>query len=356
MMTSQVAESAASPNPQDPFVSIVIPVRNERRFITGLLESVFAQDYPVERLEVIVADGMSTDGTGDILAHLQRQHGRLIVVENPAAIVPTALNLAIARAAGDVIIRVDGHALLAPDFVRRNVELLSEHPEAWSVGGPIQHTATTTFGKAVVIGMSHPLGIGNALHRYPGYEGYAEGAQFPALRREVFDRIGFFDERLVRNQDDEFNFRIRQAGGRIYVSPRVRYSYFVRERAHQLFRQYFQYGFWRIPVIEKHRRPTTLRQLAPTLFHASCVVLALLGAWWRQPLLATALPAAYATALLLVGAATARKHTLSVAVRVPLAIAAMHAGYAWGLGYGLWARLFHANAWSTQGKMATLSR
>src|SRR5262245_22194158 len=241
-----------------PLVSVVIPVRNEGNFVADLVRSVLSQDYPPDRMEVIVADGQSTDGTRERLSELQAREPRLIVLDNPGRIVSTGLNLAVARARGDVIVRIDGHALIAPDFLRQNVQLLADHPEAWSVGGPIRHAASTTFGRAVAAAMAHPLGVGNALHRYPDYEGFVEGAQFPAFRRWVFDRVGMFDERLVRNQDDEFNFRIRQAGGRIYVSPKVRYSYFVRERVSQLFRQYFQYGFWRIPVIEKHRRPTTI--------------------------------------------------------------------------------------------------
>jgi succinoglycan biosynthesis protein ExoA len=339
-----------------PIVSVVIPIRNEAGFIADLIGAILKQDYRPDRLEVIVAEGQSTDGTREILASLQSEHPQLIVVENPGRIVSTGLNLAVARSRGEVIVRIDGHALIAPDFIRENVALLAAHPEAWIVGGPIHHVATTTLGKAVAVAMSHPFGVGNARHRYPDFEGYVESAQFPAIRRWAFDRVGMFDEQLVRNQDDEFNYRIGRAGGKIYVSPRVKYSYFVRERLAQLFKQYFQYGFWRIPVIEKHGRPTTLRQMAPTLFYAACVVLALAGLWWREPLIAVGLPVLYAIALLLAGVHSVRRNDRRVSSCVPVAIATVHAGYALGLGYGLWARVFRAGAWDAQGKMAAISR
>src|SRR5262249_40396084 len=163
-----------------PFVSVIVPVRNEAEFIGDLMNAVLAQDYPSDRFEVIVADGMSSDGTRDILLTLASQHReRLTVLDNRRRIVPAGLNLALQRARGDVIVRIDGHTLVARDFLRQNVALLAEHPEAWSVGGPIRNAARTTFGKAAGIAMSHPLGVGNALHRFPDYEGYAEGTAFP---------------------------------------------------------------------------------------------------------------------------------------------------------------------------------
>jgi GT2 family glycosyltransferase len=351
-----VPPTAANSPADHPFVSVLMPVRNEATFIEEMVSALLAQEYPAERVEVIVADGMSTDGTRDLLCALQRGHSRLIVIDNPDRIVSTGLNAALAVARGEIVIRIDGHALPAPDFIRENVAVLQEHPEAWIVGGPIRNSAATNFGKAVAIAMSHPLGVGNAFHRYPDYEGYSDSTAFPAFRRWVFDRIGTFDERLVRNQDDEFNYRVTQAGGKIYISPRVRYSYFVRERMGQLFRQYFQYGFWRIPVMQKHRRPTTVRQLAPTLFYVVCVVLALGGLWWKQPAVAVGAPLSYLVALLATGGASVPKHGMRVAARVPSAIATMHAGYAWGIGYGLWARLFRPTAWDIKGQMAAISR
>jgi len=345
------------PAPQAfPLVSVVVPLRNEASFIQELVSSIFAQDYPSDRLEVIVADGMSTDGTRELLQSMQAADDRLVLLDNPGRIVSTGLNAAVQRARGEVIIRVDGHALVAPDFIRQNVRLLEERPDAWSVGGPIRHAATTTFGKAIAVAMSHPLGVGNALHRYPDYEGYVEGAQFPAFRRWVFDRIGTFDERLVRNQDDEFNYRIHLAGGRVYVSPLVRYTYFVRSTVSQLFRQYFQYGYWRIPVIEKHRRPTTWRQIAPTLFLAACVALALTGIVLRRPLVATAVPIAYGIALATCAVSVLRRERPAVAVRVPLAIATMHVAYGLGVAYGLWSRILRGSATDTAEHMTALSR
>jgi glycosyltransferase involved in cell wall biosynthesis len=339
-----------------PLVTIIMPIRNEAAFIGRLLRAVFDQDYPAERMDVIVADGMSTDGTREIVRSLQQEHANLRLIDNPQRIVSTALNTGLAHARGDVILRIDGHCDLARDFVGQNIALLEEHPEAWCVGGPIVHTAKTRFGRAVAAAMSHPLGVGNATHRFAHYEGYGEGAVFPAIRRWVFDKVGEFDEQLVRNQDDEFNYRVNQAGGKIYISPRVHSLYFVRERVGQLYRQYYQYAFWRIPVMRKHRRPTTARQLAPVLFYGMVIALALLGLALRQPLVALALPIAYLAALLAGGLSLAPKESLPVACLIPIAFATMHAGYAAGMLYGLWAAAFQPGAWSYQSPMASLSR
>lgn len=339
-----------------PKVSLVMPVRNERGFIGKCVEQVLRQDYPPDRLEVIVADGMSDDGTRDILNQMAEREARLRVIDNPGRIVSTGLNAAIVAAAGEIILRLDGHAEIAPDFVRQNVLLLEEHPEAWSVGGPIHHVGRTAFGKAVAVAMSHKLGVGNARHRYPNYEGYVEGAQFPAIRRWVFDRVGNFDEMQVRNQDDEFNFRMTQAGAKIFISPRVKYAYFVRDSIPKLARQYFQYSFWRLPMLRKHRRPTTLRQLAPTFLFATMFLLGVvgivLGKWW----IAAVLPAIYLGSLLLAGLLLVPRLGPSVALRVPMAILVMHASYAWGWFVGLAAAVFRPQAWNPEGTMAKLSR
>jgi len=339
-----------------PMVTVIMPVRNEQKAIRQSLSSVLAQDYPANRLEVLVADGMSDDGTRAIVGEIARRDPRVRLIDNQARIMAAGFNIALTSARGEIIVLLGGHSEVAVDFVRESVALLRERPEAWCVGGPISHVAHSRFGKAVAVGMSHRLGVGNASHHFANYEGYAEGAPFPILWRWVFERVGTLDERLVRNQDDEFYYRIRQAGGKVYISPRVRYTYFVRERMRQLFRQYFQYGFWRIPVMKKHQRPTTVRQVIPSLFYLACICLLLIGVWFRQPLIAIALPALYGAALGAVGLSVLPRVGLQVACRVPLAIATLHAGYALGLIYGVWASFFQPRAWDSSSQMATISR
>ena len=262
-----------------PFISVVMIVRNKGPFIARSLEQVLAQDYPRDRMEIIVADGMSDDNTRTVLAEYRAKYPFIQVVDNPKRIVASGLNVAIKHSRGELIMRIDGHGEVATDFASQVVRLMDEHPEAWSGGGPIVHAGTNRFGEAVAVAMSHPLGVGLATHRFPNYEGYVEGAHFPTFRKWIFDRIGNFDEDLVRTEDDEFNYRIAQAGGKIYVSPRVRYVYYVRDRLGKLFRQYVQYSFWRIPVVRKHKKPTTLRQVVPPLFFLTMFVLLAVGVW-----------------------------------------------------------------------------
>jgi len=339
-----------------PMVTLIMPVRNEQKAIRQSLDSVLAQNYPADRLEVLMADGMSDDGTRAIVEEIARRDPRVRLVDNQARIMAAGFNTALTSARGEIIVLLGGHSEIAVDFVRESVALLREHPEAWCVGGPISHDAHSPFGKAVAVAMSHRLGVGNASHHFASYEGYAEGAPFPALWRWVFQRVGMLDERLVRNQDDEFYYRIRQAGGKVYISPRIRYTYFVRERMGQLFRQYFQYGFWRIPVMKKHQRPTTIRQVIPSLFYLTCICLLIVGLWFKQPIIALALPALYAAALVAVGLSVLPKVGFQIAYRVPLAIGTLHAGYALGLMYGIWASFFQPRAWDTSGQMAAISR
>jgi glycosyltransferase involved in cell wall biosynthesis len=314
----------------------VILCRNERDYIEACLRSILAQEPPPGGFEVVVADGMSTDGTREILHKLCSEDPRLRIVDNPLLITPCAMNVGISQAKGRYIAIMGAHTEYARDYVCSCVELLEEHPEACCSGGPIVSRGKGVFGRAVAAAMSHPAGIGNAKHRFPNYEGYAEGACFPMFRREVFDAIGLYDEQLVRNQDDDFNFRIARNGGKVYISPRARCVYYVRESPLQLFRQYFQYGFWRVAVLRKHRIPASIRQIVPVSFFGLMFLLLAVGIYlegsWR--LAAAALPIAYVAMQVVAGFTAAIKQGLLVGFMFPVASATMQFAYAVGFTWG----------------------
>jgi len=329
--------SAESEKSMSPTISIVVPCRNEKGHIETCLESILRQQLPAGDIEVIVADGMSEDGTREILMRMAEQDSRLHMVDNPSGTTPSGFNVGIKAARGQYIGILGAHTQYASDYVRTCVKLLEEHLEVCCTGGPIISQGRSSFGRAVAAVMSHPVGVGNARHRFPDYEGHAEGACFPMFRREVFEKVGLYDENLIRNQDDEFNYRLTRAGEKVFISPRARSTYFVRESPSQLFRQYFQYGFWRVAVLRKHRLPASLRQIVPPLFMSFMLVLAILGlslpGWWR--LAAGALPLVYAATLLIVGAKQCAKSGWRVAVLFPVAASIMHAAYAVGFVWGL---------------------
>ena len=318
-------------------ISVIIPSFNERYHIEASVGSLLRQERPPGGLEIIVVDGFSSDGTRDILMTLSAAHPEVRLVDNMQRITPCGMNAGIRVARGRYMAILGAHTEYARDYLRTCVELLDEHPEASCVGGPIVSKGISPFGKAVAAAMSHPVGIGNAKHRHPTYEGYAEGACYPVFRKEVFEKIGLYDEQLLRNQDDELNYRLAQQGEKVYLTPRARCTYFVRETPSELFRQYFQYGYWRVAVLRKHRLPASIRQVVPPLFMSFMLAVAILGlllpGWWR--LTAGVLPLLYGATLLGVGAGNVGKAGWRVALLFPVAAAIIHAGYAAGFAAGL---------------------
>lgn len=276
-----------------PIVSVVMPVRNEAGFIARSLGCVLAQDYPSDRMEVIVADGMSDDGTRELVHAAARRDRRVRLVDNKGRIAPTALNAALAGARGTIIVRVDGHTEIASDYVRQCV-LELERTGADNVGGRMEAEGSGAVRRAIAAATSSPFGVGGARFHYSKAEEWVDTVYLGAWRRATFDNLGLFDEELVRNQDDEFNYRLRAAGGRILLSPRIHSRYYGRSSLSSLARQYFQYGFWKVRVLQKHPLQMRLRQFVPPLF-----VLALIA----TSALVLAFPAAPATRLLVLGLA-----------------------------------------------------
>jgi glycosyltransferase involved in cell wall biosynthesis len=265
-----------------PFVSVIVPCRNEEAHIGACLDSIVANDYPADRLEILVAEGGSSDRTRELIAGYAAENSSIRLLNNPGGTTPTALNLAITAASGEIIIRMDAHVWYPRNYIRTLVAGLLE-TGADNVGGvietvPADHTATA---KAIAIGLSHSFGVGNSYFR-TGTDRRREvdTVPFGCFRREVFERIGLFDEELVRNQDDELNFRLLSRGGRILLLPEVRCRYTARRSLAQLARMYYQYGYFKPLVARKVGRIMTLRQLMPALLLSTLVVLATLSLWF----------------------------------------------------------------------------
>ena len=261
-----------------PFVSVIIPMRNEEAWISRCLGSVLAQDYPPELMEVLVADGLSTDESLPMLRELAARDPRLHIIVNPGLIVPTGLNLAIAASRGEIIARIDAHTVLDRDYLRRGVEVLLR-TDASNVGGPMVCRGGSPVAEAIASAMESRIGIGAAFH-FAKEETECDTVYMGMWPRQVFEEVGLFDEEMVRNQDDELSYRIRKAGGLVVLTPTMRSLYQNRESWMALIRQFFQYGVWKVRVLQKHPRQMSIRHFVPPLFQAGVVFLTLVGLVW----------------------------------------------------------------------------
>ena len=248
-------------------VSVVVPCRNEIRYVRAFLDSVFCQELGQIEMEVLIADGMSDDGTRQILAEFEKRFAKLRILDNPEKIVSTACNRAIREARGEIIIRMDVHTLYAPNYVRSCVEVLNE-TGAGSVGGPALTRAEGYLAQAIAIAFHTPFASGGAKYRDPRYEGPVTSVLYGCFRRATLDRVGLYDEDLVCGQDVELNLRIASSSEAIWQSPKIVSWYTPRTTFSRLFRQYFQYGFWKIGILRKYRRIVAWRSLVP----ASCLL------------------------------------------------------------------------------------
>ncbi len=328
--------------PTRPFVSVIMPCRNEERHLGRCLESILASDYPSDRMELLVVDGMSSDRTRDIVAEYARHHPVIRLLDNPRHIAPCGLNIGIRESRGEVIVRMDAHVIYLPSYLPILVHALLERG-ADNVGGVLETLpgADTPVARAIAIGLSHRLGVGNSYFRVGAPEPrWVDTVAFGCFRREAFERAGLFDEELVRNQDDEFNFRLIRRGGRVLLMPNAKAHYVARTSLRQLWRMYFQYGYFKPLVARKVGRVMTLRQLVPSLFLSTLAACGLAAVWWRPAALAGAgIAAAYAAAVLAASAAAAPRHGPRVAAALALVFPVLHVAYGVGFLRGLWDHL-----------------
>lgn len=258
-----------------------MPIRNEAGYIERSLGSVLAQDYPADRIQILVVDGMSDDDTRAIVQEMMMDEvetferanvqtsSNVMLLDNPQRIVPTAMNIGLAQASGDVIIRIDGHCEIPSDYISTCVRKLCE-TGVECVGGPIETVSEGMMAESIAVAMSSPFGVGGSTFRTgASADRLVDTLAFGAYTREAIERTGPFDEELVRNQDDEYNYRLRKLGGRILLTNELSSRYYSRGSLPKLWRQYYQYGYYKVRVLQKHPRQMQPRQFAPPAFAAT---------------------------------------------------------------------------------------
>lgn len=319
-------------------VSVIVPCRNEIRHVQAFLESLLAQDLGADiDCEFLIADGMSDDGTRQILREWQPRFKAIEILDNEKRFVSNGLNLALRRARGEIVIRMDVHAVYAPDYIRQCVAaILGGHAD--NVGGPALLQGVTYSERAICLAYQSKFGCGGARFHDAGYEGYVDTVTYGCWRRSTLERIGGFDEEFVRNQDDELNLRLVRQGGKIWQTPKIRSWYRPRSSVRALARQYAQYGYWKTRVIRKHQIPASWRHLVPGAF-----VLTLILTGISAPFVPTgahlfvAVLAAYGVASITASILACRTlHNVSLLPVMPLMFGAYHLPYGVGFLRGLY--------------------
>jgi succinoglycan biosynthesis protein ExoA len=321
-------------------ISLVVACRNESKHIRAFADSVLAQDLEGFDWELTIADGMSADGTLEFLSEFARGNSRVTIIENPSRIVATGLNAAIRAARGEIIIRMDAHTEYARDYVKKCVVTLEE-TGASNVGGPARTKADGLRSRAIQAAYHSRFSTGGARFHDVNYTGYVDTVPYGCWYKETLVQLGLFDEKFVRNQDDELNLRLTRSGGKIWQSPAIVSWYRPRTTFRALFRQYFQYGFWKVCVIQKHKIPASWRHLIPGGFVLLNLVLfaaMLLTAASGSRVLTQKTALGWALILMsyaagCVGAAcfSARRFGWQLLPTLPLAFAVFHFSY--GLGF-----------------------
>ncbi|MBN1304067.1 MAG: glycosyltransferase family 2 protein [Anaerolineales bacterium] len=321
-----------------PLVSVIIPSYNEQATIRLLLDAIYAQTFPRENLEVIIADGHSEDRTRDEIAAFLRDAPDLNVrvVDNDARNIPAAVNCGIRASHGDVIVRMDAHSRPYPDYIERCLQALKD-VRGQNVGGvwEIHPGSDSWVARSIAIAAAHKLGVGNAGYRVSADASEVDTVPFGAFHRSLVDEIGYFDESLLSNEDYEFNARIRKSGGRIWLDPEIRTIYYSRATLAELAQQYWRYGYWKWHMLRRYPDTLRLRQALPPLFIISLAGFSVLAIFHKLfGFLGLIELAVYLCSLILVGiVAAVKERKVYILSGLPLAIMTMH--LSWGSGF-LW--------------------
>ncbi|MGW2051116.1 glycosyltransferase family 2 protein [Streptomyces sp. NPDC001858] len=322
----------AKPDVQLPAVSVIMPVLNEERHLRGAVQAILAQEYPGE-MEVVIAIGPSRDRTEEIAAELvsetaSHKNKRVHTVPNPTGRTPAALNAAIKASRHPIVVRVDGHGMLSPNYIATAVRLLEE-TGAQNVGGIMHAEGENDWEHAVAAAMTSKIGVGNAAFHTGGQAGPAETVYLGVFRREALEQQGGYNEEFIRAQDWELNFRIREAGGLIWFSPELKVSYRPRPSVRALAKQYKDYGRWRHVVARYHEGSINLRYLAPPT--AVCLIAAGLVAGAVLTPLGFVIPGGYLAAIVAGSLPAGKGLPAKARLQIPVALATMH--MSWGFGF-----------------------
>lgn len=249
-------------------IAVVIPCRNEIKNIEECISAIYASEIPSDwEIRVYVIDGKSDDGTVELLQQLQQIHPSLQIVENEHKITPKAFNLGIHAGKGSDYIQIIGaRQIISSNYIHDAVTKLEENKSIWCIGGSVENVFQNYEGKVIANAMSTSLGMGLGNFRTINKSGFVDTVGTPMYPYRVFEKIGFFDEELIRNQDDDFNYRVTKAGGKIYFDADISLKYYVRGSYKNLWKQFYQYGYWKVYVNQKHQAVTTIRQLVPPIF------------------------------------------------------------------------------------------
>ncbi len=319
-------------------VSVVVPCLNEEATICQLLDSIYAQTYPRDEIEVVIADGLSTDRTRNKIIEFQARHPNLSIkiVDNARQVIPSGLNRAIEAAQGKYILRMDAHSIPHRDYIQKCIAGL-EAGLGDNVGGvwKIEPSGNTWIAKSIAIAAAHPLGAGDARYRIGGAAQEVDTVPFGAYRRTTIDKIGLYDENLLSNEDYELNVRLKLSGGKIWMDPTIQSTYFSRSNLRELSRQYWRYGYWKAQMLRKYPKTLRWRQFLPPLFVLTLLGLVALAvginlARWLLAIIVIL----YTIIMFLIGLQMAQRHkNIALALGIPVVIATIHV--AWGSAF-LW--------------------
>ena len=324
-------------------LSVIVPIYQEEKYISKCIDSMLSQDYPKDDLEIILVDGMSKDRTREIVATYTAKYPFIRMIDNPERIAPCAMNRGIKEAKGDVIIRLDAHVYYPKNYFSLLVEKLNELPGAENVGAlcntlPVNDSITAQSIAAV---LSSSFGMGNSHFRVGAdKEMEVDTVPFGCFHRSIFDKVGLYDEELVRNQDDELNARIIKAGGKIYLIPQLVCEYYARDTAKKVYKMFYQYGVFKPLVNKKLGSPATVRQFFPLFFVLGLLVgpvvcLFLPVLWWAY------------FAVIMLWFILATSFSLKDSKNLKRILTqnwiyfVVHFGYGWGYIVGIYKILFH---------------